>query len=502
MAAPAGETLYLIDAHSLIYQVFHAIVRMTSPDGLPTNAVFGFTRDLIYLRNEKKPGYLICVFDVAGPTFRDKIAADYKAHRKPMDDDLQLQIPMIHEVLDAMRVPTLGVEGFEADDVIATLACEGAERGMNVFICSSDKDMRQLINDRVNIFNLRKRQVFDCDELLKDWGIRPEQVIDYQTLVGDSVDNVKGVPGIGPKTACQMLQQFQTLENLLANIAEIKGKKREALEASADIIKVSRQLVRLDSAVPMDLNWDAWRVQPWDGPKLVDLFRGWGFRTFIDQLRASMPSPEPQPEPKERQVQRARCSTNKRAKPPASSRPAGRRRTTSSTRRSFLRRFFSSFVNNRVSPSIWRRPVSTRRAELVGLAFSCAAARPTISRFVDLPATRHLTPIRRWRCSSRFWKTQPSARSIRTSSTTGKCCANMASTCKAWSATPWWRIICCTPANAVMAWTSWRKAFAASRYSHFRPDRQGQAATMHGPGADRRCGGVRRRRRRRRLAAV
>src|SRR5262245_42583231 len=160
-----SETLYLIDAHSLIFQVFHALPEMSSPSGLPTNAVFGFTKDLMYLRNERKPTYLLCVFDMPGPTFRDEIYEEYKANRSPMPDDLQLQIPLIHQVLEAMRIPVLGVSGFEADDVIATLARRGGERGMDVFICTSDKDCRQLLSERVKIFNLRKLEIFDRDSL-------------------------------------------------------------------------------------------------------------------------------------------------------------------------------------------------------------------------------------------------------------------------------------------------------------------------------------------------
>src|SRR5262249_4787619 len=150
-----SETLYLIDAHSLIFQVFHAIPEMSSPSGLPTNAVFGFTKDLMYLRNEKKPTYLLCIFDMPGKTSRPDISPDYKAHRAPMPDDLQLQIPLIRQVLEAMCIPVLGVEGYEADDLIATLAQRGGERGIDVFICSSDKDCRQLLTERVKIFNLR-----------------------------------------------------------------------------------------------------------------------------------------------------------------------------------------------------------------------------------------------------------------------------------------------------------------------------------------------------------
>src|SRR5947209_16226557 len=152
-SVPTHETLYLVDAYSLIFQVFHAIPEMTSPAGLPTNAVFGFTKDMLFLRNEKRPAYLVSLFD-SGPTFRDQLYQEYKANRGAMPDDLQLQIPMIQEMLQALRIPVLAADGFEADDLIATLAVAGAERGMEVFICSSDKDCRQLLSEKVKIFNL------------------------------------------------------------------------------------------------------------------------------------------------------------------------------------------------------------------------------------------------------------------------------------------------------------------------------------------------------------
>src|SRR5262249_1729049 len=159
------ETLCLVDAHSLIFQVFHAVPEMTSPAGLPTNALFGFTRDLLYLRNERKPTHLVVAFDIGEPTIRTALYADYKAHRAPMPYDLQLQIPLIREMLDAMRVPVVGMAGYEADDVIATLAVAGAAHGLDVVICSSDKDCRQLLSDRVKVFNVRKREEFDAASL-------------------------------------------------------------------------------------------------------------------------------------------------------------------------------------------------------------------------------------------------------------------------------------------------------------------------------------------------
>lgn len=292
--AGTNQKMYVVDAHSLIYQVFHAIPEMSSPKGVPTNALFGFTRDLLYLRLEKKPDYLVCAFDTPGPTFRDKIYAEYKAHRKPMPDELKAQIPLIYQMVEAMRIPLLSKEGFEADDLLATVARAGSGRGIDVFLCTTDKDCRQLIDDRVTLYNLRKHAVLDRAALQADWGVTPEQVVDLQTLVGDSVDNVPGVPGIGLKTAAKLLQEFGTLEGLLAQIDRIPGaKKQENLKAAAEFLPRSRQLIRLADDVPIDMDWDGWKLQPWDAPRLLALFQEFGFRSFADQVRKAEPVQAP-----------------------------------------------------------------------------------------------------------------------------------------------------------------------------------------------------------------
>jgi DNA polymerase-1 len=296
--AAAAETLYLIDAHSLIFQVFHAIPEMSSASGLPTNALFGFTRDMLFVRQEKKPDYLVCAFDLPGPVFRNDLYADYKAHRTPPPDDLQSQFPLIRQMLTSMCIPEIGVEGYEADDVLATLARAGEERGMEVFVCTSDKDCRQLITDKVRLYSLRKHQAFGRDELLKDWGIAPEQVVDFQALVGDPVDNVPGVPGIGAKTAAKLLQEHGTLDKLIQAAATLvqsgDGKKQGSLTPrlaksivdAGEKLQLSRKLVRLATDVPVTLDWDAWRLQDVDSERCLALFREWGFRTFADQIRA------------------------------------------------------------------------------------------------------------------------------------------------------------------------------------------------------------------------
>src|SRR5260370_11476127 len=298
---PSGS-LYIVDAHSVIFQVFHAIAAMSSPAGLPTNALFGFTRDMLFLQQEIRPEYLVCAFDRPEPTFRDAIYPEYKAHRAPMPDDLGSQIPLIYQMLEAMRIPVASYPGYEADDVIATVATAAAQRGLDVLMCSTDRDCRQLTNDRVRLYSLRKRDTLDGEGLMRDWGVRPNQVVDLQALVGDSVDNVPGVPGIGLKTGAKLLQEFDTLDNLLANIDKVAGaKKQENLRAAAAVVQLSRRLVRLATDVPIEMDWESWRLHEPDVPRLLKLFQEWGFHRFADQVRkiksASVPAPSPINEP-------------------------------------------------------------------------------------------------------------------------------------------------------------------------------------------------------------
>jgi DNA polymerase-1 len=284
-------SVYLIDAHALIYQMFHAIPAMNAPDGRPTNALFGVTRDLFWIHEEVRPTYLLCAFDMPAPTFRDAIYPDYKKHRPAPPDDLRPQVGFVKEVLTAMNLPVLGVNGYEADDVMATVAGAGDARGLDVYICTSDKDCRQLISDRVRILNLRKREAVDRTTLMGIWGVTPEQVVDFQALVGDSVDNVPGVPGVGEKTAAKLLQQYGTLDNLVAHADEIKqAKLKENLKAAiaSGALEKSRSLVRLEINVPMPLDWENWRRHEWDAPRLLELMQGFGFRRFADQVRAGM----------------------------------------------------------------------------------------------------------------------------------------------------------------------------------------------------------------------
>jgi DNA polymerase-1 len=291
-ALPPTGTLYVLDAHGMIFQMFHGVGPMTAPDGRPTNAVFGVTRAIMDLYDHGAD-YLIAAFDRKGPTFRDELFQDYKAHRQPPPDDLLVQEPMIEQVLEAMRIPMLGVPGFEADDVMATLSVEGAARGLNVFICTSDKDCRQLLGDKVKILNLRKGETLEAAGLPAVWGVTPGQVVDFQALVGDATDGVPGVPGVGPKTAAKWLQQYGTLDNLVKHADEVGGPKlQEALKTSVanGKLELSRTLVRLDTRVPLQFDWDGWRRRDWDGQRLLELFQEFGFRGFANKVRATLSS--------------------------------------------------------------------------------------------------------------------------------------------------------------------------------------------------------------------
>ena len=288
------QTVYLVDAHALIYQVFHALPEMTSPTGQPVAAVHGFIRDIIELLENKKPNHLVCAFDRPGKTFRHELYGEYKIQREEMPDDLRPQIPNIRRMLEAMGVLAVDCPTFEADDILATLASQVDQMRGECFVVTTDKDCRQLITDRVKIYNIRTDQIFDANELMKTWGVRPEQVVDFQALVGDSVDNVPGVPLIGPKLARELLEKYDTLEDVLEHAAEVPGKKRsENLIRYKEQALLSRRLVRLVKDVPIDLDWTAARVGG-ANPELVQkLCREFGFRGLGQRLADMAPSEAP-----------------------------------------------------------------------------------------------------------------------------------------------------------------------------------------------------------------
>jgi DNA polymerase-1 len=276
-----GLTVWVVDANSLIHQVFHALPEMTSPRGEPVGAVFGFTRDLFFLLETKKPDFLFCAFDLPGKTFRHELFDQYKAGRPMIHEDLAPQMPLVRRVLDAFGLPALGCPNYEADDILATVARITEERGGQCFLVTGDKDARQLITDRVKVYNIRKDLVYDRDALAQEWGVRPDQVVDFQALVGDSTDNVPGVPQIGPKAAQDLLRQYETLDAVLAHAAEVTGaKRRENLQTYGEQAMLSRQLVRLDTHVPVEIDWQGARVGGFDRQGIRNVLADFGFRAL------------------------------------------------------------------------------------------------------------------------------------------------------------------------------------------------------------------------------
>ncbi len=296
-ASLEGKKVYVIDAHSLIYQLFHALPELSSPSGEPVGAVYGFARDLLFLLENKKPDYLFCAFDV-GRTFRHDLYPKYKANRPPMPEELAIQIESIHRLIEALGIPAVSCASYEADDILATIARQTEQRGGECFLVTADKDCRQLITDRVRLYNLRKDQVYDRHTLHAEWGIAPEQVVDFQAMVGDSTDNVPGVPLIGPKAASQLLQRYGTLEGIFEHVDDIAGdKRRQNLIEGRQQALLSRDLVRLNGEVPCEIPWGSAAVGRIDPDRVQQLFRQWGFRGIGVKFDALPQRPAPRQAP-------------------------------------------------------------------------------------------------------------------------------------------------------------------------------------------------------------
>jgi DNA polymerase-1 len=281
-------TVYVIDSHSLIFQVFHAMSAsdLTSPRGEPVGAVYGFTRDLIQIIERKQPTALLCAFDLSGPTFRHELYDFYKADRVEMPESLSAQMPKIRQVVEALGIPVVEHPGFEADDVLATIARLCDEAGARCLLVTGDKDCRQLLTSHTAIYNIRKDEEYGATELYGDWGIAPEQVVDFQSLVGDKVDNVPGVPLIGPKIAKELLEKYGTLEKVLDHAHELGGKRSQNLIEHREAAILSRKLVELDKHVPIAIDWNLARVGGFDETRLSDLFRDYGFRGLAERVMA------------------------------------------------------------------------------------------------------------------------------------------------------------------------------------------------------------------------
>ena len=281
------QTVCVVDAYGLIYQVFHAPgMEMTNAFGEPTGAVFGFARDIVALMTKLRPDYLFCAYDMHAPTFRSALYPEYKANRPPTPDDLLLQFDFTREFLKCLGVPAIGVVGFEADDVMATIATRVQELGGKTILATSDKDARQLINDSTSIYLIRKDQTYGEAELFADWGIAPRQVVDFQALVGDKADNVPGVPLVGPKVASELLAKYDTLEGVFQGAIGQKGKRFENIRNGQNDALLSRQLVTLKKDAPIELDWNEGKLGPIHSDNLRVAFKYWNFRSLLNKVDA------------------------------------------------------------------------------------------------------------------------------------------------------------------------------------------------------------------------
>ncbi|MGB8297666.1 MAG: DNA polymerase I [Polyangia bacterium] len=291
-------TLYIVDALNFLFRAFHALPPLSNSKGVPTGAVYGLCQMLLRIEREWRPTHLCVIYDAPGPTFRDEIFAAYKANRPPMPADLVAQIGLSHQVVEAFGLPVLSLPGVEADDTIATLARKAVAAGLRVVICSSDKDLMQLCSDRLQLLDTMKNKLLGPAEVQEKFGVPPERLGDLLALMGDSVDNVPGVAGIGPKTAADLIGQFGSLDGVLEHVAEIKGKKGQAIASSRDAIEISRRLVRLreDVALGRDVQ-DLRRSEP-DRARLAELFGDLEFTKLLAQVdgtRAAAQAPKPEP---------------------------------------------------------------------------------------------------------------------------------------------------------------------------------------------------------------
>jgi DNA polymerase-1 len=275
--------LYLIDGSSQMYRAYHAIRGLTGPDGKSTNAVYGFVTMLRKLIADHQPQYIAASFDLAGPTFRSELATDYKANRAPMPGDLAEQITWVHEACEAMGVPILTSKRYEADDVIGTLAAKAAAAGFEVAIVTGDKDFFQLVHDGIKVYNPKEEGTwYDTEGVREKFGVTPLQIVDVLALMGDSIDNIKGVPGIGEKGARELIASYGTLEALLERASEVTNKRyREGLLAHAEDARQSRELARIRTDVPVDFEPESMRYRGASQQRCFELFSRLGFRSLV-----------------------------------------------------------------------------------------------------------------------------------------------------------------------------------------------------------------------------
>jgi DNA polymerase I len=286
--------LLLVDGSSYLYRAFHAMPDLRNGAGEPTGAIYGMVNMMRRARSELKADHIACIFDAKGKTFRDEMYSEYKAHRSPMPEDLVKQIEPIHAIVKALGWPVLMVSGVEADDVIGTLACQATEAGWETIISTGDKDLAQLVNPSVTLINTMSNEKLDIDGVIEKFGVPPERIVDYLSIIGDTVDNVPGVPKAGPKTANKWLAEFGDLDNLMANADQVKGVVGENLRASLEWLPQARQLITVKTDCDLSPHLpglDDLHAKSEDAALLRELFERYAFKTWLRDVEKQLTSP-------------------------------------------------------------------------------------------------------------------------------------------------------------------------------------------------------------------
>ena len=282
------DKLIIVDGNSIANRAFYALPLLSNSSGLHTNAVYGFTTMLLRLIEEEKPTHFLVAFDAGKVTFRHKEYTEYKGGRAKTPPELSEQFPLLKELLKAFQIPQFELQGYEADDIIGTLTRIADERGEEVIVVSGDKDMLQLASDHVTIAFTRKGisevDRFNPDEIKEKYGLTPMQIIDLKGLMGDSSDNIPGIPGVGEKTALKLLHEYGSVEEVLAHTSSMKGKMKDKIEEHAQDARMSKDLATIFREVPMDTEWSTFRYEGYDGQALSTMFRKLEFKSLLEKM--------------------------------------------------------------------------------------------------------------------------------------------------------------------------------------------------------------------------
>ncbi|HOL50237.1 MAG TPA: DNA polymerase I, partial [bacterium] len=278
------RTVFLIDANNIIYRSFFAIRGFTTSTGQPTNAIFGFVSTILKILKDYKPEYLAVAFDTPAPTFRHRLLEQYKITRKPMPEELSAQMPVMKEILKAFGITMVEKESFEADDLLACLALKFSGAGHRVIIVSGDKDILQLLSEKINVLNPASWELMDVEHFMEKYSFHPRNIVDYLALCGDASDCVPGVPGIGEKTASDLIKEFGTIENLYENVESVQGKRKQLLIDGKENVFLSKRLVQLSCDTGLEMNIEDIKRKSVDAEKIRQIFQSLEFRKFEPQL--------------------------------------------------------------------------------------------------------------------------------------------------------------------------------------------------------------------------